>query len=225
MKKRSFPKVGDRIRLALPPRPPATMVTERLGTVLERSCGRSGALRVRWDNDGGPVVEGWLSDALWHWERSNLQLVNGSRKAAKISAPRGKPALVEDDLWSEAANPQQDLGAAPVGAFDATAEWRAALDEIDPGTGEDWEEMLAAAIGATPPSRQRPARFTPANQQGPVAPAPPPQRAAPAPVTVAAQALSSVAWMGDDILPGRSVAVAPTPPPAAPPAQETALRP
>jgi hypothetical protein len=229
MKKRSFPKAGDRIRLALPPRPPATMVTERLGTVLERSCGRSGALRVRWDNAGGPTVEGWLSDAVWQWERSNLSVVDTSRRAvkaaAKASRTRGKPALVEDHLWTAAATPQEDLGAAPVGAFDSTTEWLAALDEIDPGTGEDWEEMLAAAIGATPPSRQRPARFAPANQQESVtavAPAPQPQPVAANPLTVASQALSSVAWTGDDILPGRSVAVAP--PPAAPSALESASR-
>ena len=234
MKKRSFPKPGDRIRLALPPRPPATMVSERLGTVLERSCGRSGALKVRWDNGGGPLVEGWLSDALWQWERSNLSKVETGRRAtkaaAKVSGRKGRPALVEDDLWSAPAAPEDDFGAAPVGSFGATVEWHAALDELDPGTGEDWEEMLAAAIGATPPSRQRPPRFAPANQQDlydVVTPSPRAQQPAPAPVpaAVAAQALSSMAWTGDDILPGRSVAVAPPPPSAAPPAMETASRP
>lgn len=186
----AFPRAGDRIRLALPARPRQATSSERYGTVLERSCGRSGALRVRWESAGGPVVEGWLPDAFWHWERSHLQVVASGRRRspAERSPARTAPLLDGVDGFDDVAGawPVEDTrthpnfpGTSSSGTRDAAAEWEAALDELGPGADDDWEEMLAAALGAAPPSRR---------------PAPAPAPASPAP-------RPPVAWTGDDIIP------------------------
>lgn len=191
---RTFPRAGDRVRLAVPGADGTPRV--RYGTVLERSCGRSHALKVRWDDAGRGSTEGWLADAAWYWDRSQLRVVDRREAAAPDATPAAAGA--DSDAWLA-------HRAAPAGgSIDAVAEWEAALSaELDAVTAGAWDPVLAGA----------PARPVPAAAPAPVpavavAPkAPPAPAAAPAP-----------SRPGGDILPGR-------PAPKAAPAKPAAAKP
>ena len=177
MRRRSYPKPGDRICLALPPTPRRPEVRERVGTVVERSRGRSRALLVRWDTGNGPEVEAWLADAAWHWERSHLLVVGGTRRGRGAAAPAAVAQTVTvpedgDRGWLEETVPVRPGFPRPApaaGMRDAAAEWEAALDDVLPDDAH-WEEMMAAATGTAAvatPRASRPTRFSSARTPTP----------------------------------------------------------
>lgn len=224
---KAFPGPGDRIRLAIPLPSGTPTPSARYGTVLERSCGQSNALRVRWDRKDGAAelapdagAESWLADAGWYWDKAQLEVV-GSRDTgadlAQASAALLREAATEEDAWLSAS---PLVGAGPGmsggvdGSLDAVAEWEAALaSEIGSDADASWEDLLAAALShgapAIPPLRSRPppAASGLAAAPLPTAAAPPPSAAPPAarppePVVEAAPTHRPVqGWTGDDILP------------------------
>lgn len=174
MRRRSYPKPGDRICLALPPTPRRPEVRERVGTVVERSRGRSRALLVRWDTGSGPEVETWLADAAWHWERSHL-LVVGGKRPSRVRGAATPTAVAEtmtvpedgDRGWLEETVPVRPGFPRPApaaGMRDAAAEWDAALDDVLPDDAH-WDEMLAAATGTPAVATPRASRATPASKR------------------------------------------------------------
>ena len=205
---KAFPGPGDRVRLAIPQLDDLAPLV-RYGTVIERSCGRSDALKVRWDDtarrsgfaaDGG--TEGWLADAGWYWDRGHLRVVSGTEVeevtvAAPVRAASRPSQAAEDDGWLLSGPRGAGPAAGQDGSVDATAEWEAALaSELEVGPDGDWEELLARALGqAAPASPARPAAAPPRPAPAAVRPTPPP---APAPSRPAPQ-----------------VEARPTPPPAA----------
>ncbi|HEX2700700.1 MAG TPA: hypothetical protein VHM89_10925 [Acidimicrobiales bacterium] len=173
----SFPKAGDRIRLAIPQATDASEPQARYGTVIERSCGRSNALRVRWDRaPGAPLAsdagaETWLADAGWYWDKAHLEVVDDRRAGATptpVAADHRAPGEV--DAWLSASPRATTPTGGVDGSLDAVAEWEAALaSEMGGGAGADasWEQLLANALDngvptATPrraaPAPQAPAR-------------------------------------------------------------------
>lgn len=210
---KAFPRPGDRIRLAVPDEAGSHA---RYGTVLERSCGRSNALRVRWDRDDINADYGvdaglatWLADAAWYWDKSHLEVV-GDRADDKPAAPVASPArapVSDDDAWLTA-SPRASAGAGVDGSLDAVAEWEAALASEIEGTADGgWEQLLANALGNGPPVATAPRAPSPPQPRRRDAPATPV-----APVVEEAQrvvdpqpvAAPVKAWSGDDILPRRS---------------------
>ena len=169
-RRESFPKPGDRVRLAVPP-PAGADAKERSGTVLERSCGKSGALRVRWDAEGGrPSREGWLADATWYWSHAYLRVAPSAGKDAAAPIVTAAPEPAEDDVaWAprsaRAGAGRGTRGAITTGSLAAAAEWEAALAaETAPAADESWEDVLAAALGLGPaPSGPPAARKAPAH--------------------------------------------------------------
>ena len=203
----------------------------RRGTVLERSCGRSNALRIRWDaDDGRPSTEAWLADAAWHWSNGNLRVL--ASKAAldvPVDPPRDGDVADSEDLWlsgsprATTARTAVGPGTAAGAAFD---EWEAALAaETAPVDETSWEHVLAGALGiagADGPADTGPAAppLTPVTAVRLTAPASAvtstvaatpgraPAHAAPAPAPVAPAAPPAApatpkAWTGDDIIPNR----------------------
>ena len=227
---KAFPGPGDRVRLAIPQLddlPPLV----RYGTVIEQSCGRSAALRVRWDDtarrsgfaaDGG--TEGWLADAGWYWDRGHLRVVNAT-EVEEVTVPAraaARPApATEDDGWLTA-GPRLAGPASQEGSVDAAAEWEAALaSELEVGPEGDWDQLLARALGTTAPAVNprpaAPARPAPAAARPTPPPAPPapPAVSRPAPEAEVREATPPPAaaerpseppkpvqpWSGDDIIP------------------------
>lgn len=191
----AFPRPGDRIRLAIPLPTDTEEPHARYGTVLERSCGRSNALRIRWDREGAAALavdggaEAWLADAGWYWDKAHLEVVDAHDHAAP--APAHHAPATEEETWLSATPAGSPTGAVN-GSLDAVAEWEAALaSEIGGGADDGWEELLANALGNGAPAVAQPrvaspARPAPAPSPAPVA-APPPdatpveQRQAPQP--------------------------------------------
>ena len=195
---KAFPGPGDRVRLAIPQLDDAAPLV-RYGTVVERSCGRSSALKVRWDDtagrsgfaaDGG--TEGWLADAGWYWDRAQLRVVTGA-EVEEVEAPvpaaarRAAPAVAsgaDEDAWLSTG----PRAGSHDGSVDAAAEWEAALaSELEVGPDGNWEDVLARALGGAAPATpvRRPAAVRPSPPPPPPAPiaAPPaPSRPAPPPV-------------------------------------------
>lgn len=227
-RRESFPKPGERVRLTVPAAPGAE-AKERTGTVLERSCGKSGALRVRWDAEGDrPSMVGWLADATWHWSHAHLRVAPAAKAAPPaIAAAPAQP--VDDDVpWaprSTGAGSRRRAGvSATTGSGAAAAEWEAALAaETAPMGDGSWEDVLSAALGlgpaapapATPtpnknraatatapaPATLRPAPSAPSPTEAPAPPAPEP---VPVPlVSIAPPPSSPRPWVSDDILPNR----------------------
>jgi len=168
----AFPRPGDRIRLAIP-LPTDTLETHaRYGTVLERSCGRSNALRVRWDRPGGAAplavdggAEAWLADAGWYWDKAYLEVVDAHDHAAEAPAQSSAPTT-EEETWLSA-TPAASPSGGMDGSLDAVAEWEAALaSEIGGEADGSWEELLASALD----------HGAPAVRAGTAAPAPEPAR-------------------------------------------------
>lgn len=216
-KNKAFPGPGDRVRLAIPLPTDEPGPTVRYGTVVERSIGRSSALRIRWDDtagrsgfaaDGG--TEGWLADAAWYWDRAHLRVVNGNEvdevaPAPVRAIPRPAPARV-DDGWLTA-GPRPAAAGGQDGSVDAMAEWEAALaSELDAGPGDDWDAMLARALGTAAPAAPARRPATPAPQAS-VAVRPAPPSAPPAPAAPAARPVPSRS--------APQAEVRPTPPPPA----------
>ncbi|HET7489745.1 MAG TPA: hypothetical protein VFJ85_17595 [Acidimicrobiales bacterium] len=167
----------------------------RYGTVLERSCGRSAALKVRWDDTGRGATEGWLADAGWYWDRSQLQ-----RAGRHEAAPA--PAAGVTDGWLDAPRAAPAAGA-PV---DAVAEWEAALSaEFDALTSGAWDAALAPAAVPAPVAVAAPvARPAPAPAPAPVPRGDnilPGRKPAPAPAPAPAAPAVPPVWSGGDILP------------------------
>lgn len=198
---KSFPGPGDRIRLAVPLPTDEAGPHPRYGTVLERSCGRSHALRVRWDHEGDRSgyapdagTEGWLSDAGWYWDREHLQVLDHADVAAPaavpVAEPPGPPAI-DGDTWL-VDPPRPDAGSPGVGvnpSMDAVTEWEAALaSEIDTGSHGSWEQLLADAM-ASSGDRGRPEIE--------------PELEPHVEVERTSGAARARGWTGDDILPGR----------------------
>ena len=153
----SFPKAGDRIRLAIPLPADTSEPHARYGTVLERSCGRSNALRVRWDREAGPTAlasdaggETWLADAGWYWDKAHLEVVDDRSAGARttpVAALNRAPAS-EEDAWLSASPRAASPSGGVDGSLDAVAEWEAALASEVGGHGDaSWEELLANALG------------------------------------------------------------------------------
>ena len=161
----SFPKAGDRIRLAIPSSSSAPETAPRYGTVIERSCGRSNALRVRWDSVPGraaasdAVVDTWLADAGWYWDKAQLEVVDDHEGVTTPASEmmHGVSATGADGWLS--ASPRATAPAGGIdGSLDAVAEWEAALaSEIVSGTETSWEELLANALrnGASLPTPRK----------------------------------------------------------------------
>ncbi|MFP5376853.1 MAG: hypothetical protein ACLGIO_08740 [Acidimicrobiia bacterium] len=210
----AFPKAGDRVRLQVP-HPSGGGSPVRRGTVVERSCGGSSALRIRWDADGGrPPGESWLADAGWHWSHGHLRvLAPGSGPELGAGARPAVAPAAADEPWLP--SPRTVGARAPMApaatAGAASAEWEAALAaERAPAADDSWKSVLAGALGlahgtgaavdhppAPPKVPDTPVRLTPP-------PAPPPAVAPPAPAPLTPP---------------------PTPaPPAAPPAAPAARR-
>lgn len=166
----AFPRPGDRIRLAIPLPTDTEEPHARYGTVLERSCGRSNALRVRWDREGTGALavdggaEAWLADAGWYWDKAHLEVVAADDHAAP--APAHHAPVTEEETWLSATPAGSPTGAVD-GSLDAVADWEAALaSEIGGGADASWEELLANALGGGAPVAQfrvaSPARGVPA---------------------------------------------------------------
>lgn len=168
----AFPRPGDRIRLAIPIPTDTSEPHARYGTVLERSCGRSNALRVRWDRPGGAAplavdggAEAWLADAGWYWDKAYLEVVDAHDHAAEAPA-QSSARTAEEETWLSA-TPAASPSGGMDGSLDAVAEWEAALaSEIVHGADASWEELLASALN----------HGAPAAQAGTAAPAPQPAR-------------------------------------------------
>ena len=212
---KAFPRPGDRIRLAVPLPTDDSAPHPRYGTVLERSCGRSNALRVRWDHDPieaghGPDagLETWLADAGWYWDKAHLEVVGGhegDQAFAPFAAPSQAPAS-EEDAWLNA-SPRGPAGPAGGvdGSLDAVAEWEAALaSEIEGAADGSWEQLLASALGngapvvsarrsASPPHDMAHKDIEESSPSSRVDAGPQPE---PEPVAARIQP-----WTGDDILP------------------------
>lgn len=216
----SFPGPGDRIRLAIPHPTDESSPHARYGTVTERSCGRSNALRVRWDHDESQSdlapdagVEGWLADAGWYWDKAHLEVVDASEAApAAPAAEPGATPVSEEDAWLSAA-PRAGTGPGSEGSLEAVAEWEAALaSEVDSGTDRDWSRMLADALGnGAPVASRMPAGGRPpavtASAIADVIPSAPPTPVLPAATDHGSKPGPAPAgdnaqrWAGDDILP------------------------
>jgi hypothetical protein len=211
-RRQTFPKANDRISLAIP-LPNGSTSRERTGTVLERSCGRSGALRVRWDADGDrAATEGWLADAEWHWSHNHLRVVTSSTPPRTPGGMAGADTAGAEtgpgggELWLSGR-----AGAPPLTAGTAAAadEWEAALAaDAAPGDDDSWQDVLATALGL----REAPPAPSPdAAQPAPVRLAPAPPAPSPAPLppvpelvrTPDAPRGGAAPWTGDDILPNR----------------------
>lgn len=172
----AFPRPGDRIRLAIPLPTDTEEPHARYGTVLERSSGRSNALRVRWDREGTAALavdggaEAWLADAGWYWDKAHLEVVDAHDHAAP--APAHHAPATEEEAWLSATPAGSTTGALD-GSLDAVAEWEAALaSEIGGGVDAGWEELLANALG----------NGAPVAQPRIASPGPPTQASAPAPI-------------------------------------------
>ncbi|HET9441921.1 MAG TPA: hypothetical protein VFO65_01290 [Acidimicrobiales bacterium] len=190
-RKNGFPRAGDRIRFAVP-LPSGHEPRVRFGTVLERSCGRSSALFVRWEPEGkdGVVAETWLPDAGWHWSRAHIRLAHADERRA-LGAPTAAAAAASVDPTSitPVRRAMRHRVAAdsvgPDGGMDAAAEWDAAL-EADSWltTDQDWAALLDSALApmddfdltapplplAPPPAPPAPAPAPPASIPVPSAP-------------------------------------------------------
>lgn len=150
----AFPKPGDRIRLAVPLPTDTAEPDARYGTVLERSCGRSNALRVRWDREAGAQLavdagaEAWLADAGWYWDKAHLEVVDGHEAAPVENArPLRRSSSMEEESWLSATPAAVAPSGGLDGSLDAVAEWEAALaSEIGGGAEASWEDMLASAL-------------------------------------------------------------------------------
>ncbi len=154
----AFPRPGDRIRLAIPLPTDTEDPHARYGTVLERSCGRSNALRIRWDREGAAALavdggaEAWLADAGWYWDKAHLEVVDAHDHAAP--APAQHAPATEEETWLSATPAGSPTGAVD-GSLDAVAEWEAALaSEIGGEADAGWEELLANALGNGAPVAQ-----------------------------------------------------------------------
>lgn len=216
----SYPKAGDRVRLEIT-LPSGATTKARRGTVVERSCGRSNSLKVRWDGDTDrPSTETWVADAPWHWSERNLRVLASDAGPEPAGASPAPATDEPDDPWVSGATRSARPSRAPAGpgttagaAFD---EWEAALAaETAPTPDDSWETVLAGALGLpgapvaavsepAPPPRTpvTPVRFT---EPAP-APAPAPVPAAvraPAPPAPVRPAPTPKAWTGDDILPSK----------------------
>ncbi|HVM05337.1 MAG TPA: hypothetical protein VM242_09200, partial [Acidimicrobiales bacterium] len=133
------------------PLPSGGTTPTRRGTVLERSCGRSNALRIRWDAENGrPSREAWLADAAWHWSNSSLRVLS-SRAATEVpvEAPGAVEVAGSEELWlsgsPRATTARTAVGPGTGAAFD---EWEAALvAQTAPVDETSWEHLLAGALG------------------------------------------------------------------------------
>ena len=216
---KAFPRPGDRIRLAVPLPTDQAGPHARYGTVLERSCGRSNALRVRWDRDEIKAdygvdagLETWLADAAWYWDKSQLAVVGDradDKPAAPVASPRRAPAS-DDDAWLTA-SPRAGTGAGVDGSLDAVAEWEAALaSEIDGAADGSWEQLLASALGngasvaSVAPAPRTPSPPQPQRRDVPATPVAPVVEETQRVVDPEPIAAPVKAWTGDDILPRRA---------------------
>lgn len=208
---KAFPRPGDRIRLAVPLPTDESGPHARYGTVLERSCGRSNALRVRWDRDEIKAdygvdagLETWLADAAWYWDKSQLEVV-GDGHVEQPEVPTTQPSKTpasEDDAWLTA-SPR--AGAGVDGSLEAVAEWEAALaSEIEGSADGSWEQLLASALGNGAPVAPAPRAPSPPQPQRPTPPVAPVAEEAEPEVDPEPVAAPVNAWTGDDILPQRS---------------------
>lgn len=152
-----FPRPGDRIRLAVP-LTTGGVAQERFGTVLERSCGRSNALRVRWESAVGPApdagLESWLADAGWYWDKAQLDVVgrNDTRPGPSPTAPLPRPTATAGDAWLTSGPTDPGAGGGSDGSLEAVAEWEAALAaEANTDADAGWQQMMAAALGLEAP--------------------------------------------------------------------------
>ncbi|MGI8683675.1 MAG: hypothetical protein ACR2MO_00970 [Acidimicrobiales bacterium] len=188
----AFPRPGDRIRLAIPLPTDTAEPHARYGTVLERSCGQSNALRVRWDREEGPAVlavdagaESWLADAGWYWDKAHLEVVDAhdeAAHAARTPVQRRAPAS-EEERWLSVTPASAPSGGMD-GSLDAVAEWEAALaSEIDSGADTSWEDLLATALGhgdpVAPAQTPAAAPAQPSTRASAAPPAPPAEPQAP----------------------------------------------